>query len=84
MIFYVELINVLTNNSAIMHILSKIFLKNYKYKTKHFCLLFNDNEIKLIKNKEEHDCCCPLIRLLMAALSGLNQDYFSHNSLYEP
>ena len=74
MIFYVELINVLTNNSAIMHILSKIFLKNYKYKTKHFCLLFNDNEIKLIKNKEEHDCCCPLIRLLMSAWGGENQD----------
>jgi len=74
MIFYVELINVLSNNNAILHILSKIFLKNYKYKTKHYCLLVKDNEIELIKNKEEHDCCCPLIRILMEAWGDQNQD----------
>lgn len=74
MMFYVELINVLSNNIAILHILSKIFLKNYKYKTKHYCLLIKDNEIELIKNKEEHDCCCPLIRILMEAWGDQNQD----------
>jgi len=74
MMFYVELINVLSNNNAIVHILSKIFLKNYKYKTKHYCLLIKDNEMELIKNKEEHDCCCPLIRILMETWGDQNQD----------
>ena len=71
---FLDLINILIYNSALMHILSKKFLKNYKYKTKHFCLLMNNNEITLIKNSEEHECVCPLIRILMSSWCNNNKD----------
>ena len=71
----IGLIDVLSNNNAIIHVLSKIFLKNFKIKTKHNCLLINDNEIKLItKDNEIHDCVCPFIRHLMESWIDGNQD----------
>ena len=72
--YFIDIINVLSHNKALMHIISKIFLTNYKFKTKHNCLLINDNEIKFIKNNEEHDCCCPIIRIIMAAWTDVNQE----------
>ena len=71
---FVGLIYYVSNNKALMHILSKIFLKNYKIKTKHNCLLINNNEIKFIKSNKEHDCLCPFIRNLMSAWINENQD----------
>ena len=63
--YYLQLLYVLSCNKGLMHVISKILLKNYKYRTNHFCLLVNDNEYKFIKNNEEHDCCCPIIRHIM-------------------
>ena len=72
---FINQIEVLSNNNALMHILSKIFLKNYKIKTTHNCLLINDNEIKfIIKSNEVHNCVCPLIRYLMEGWVDNNQD----------
>ena len=62
---FLELLNVLSYNKGLMHIISKILLKNYKYRTNHYCLLINDNEFKFIKNNEEHECLCPIIRHIM-------------------
>ena len=67
-------INSLSDNKALMHILSKLFLKNYKIKTKHNCLFINKNEMKFIKKNEEHFCTCPFIRILMSVWTNDNQD----------
>ena len=71
---FLEMIDMLSINTALMHILSKIFLKNFKIKVKHNCLMISDNEIKFIKTNEEHECCCPIIRFLMASWCYTNQD----------
>ena len=72
---FINIIDVLSNNNAIIHILSKIFLKNFKLETKHNCLLVNDNEFKFVmKENEVHICECPFIRYLMEFWVNGNQD----------
>ena len=71
---FIELLDSLSYNNALMHILSKNFLKNYKIKVKHNCLMISDNSIQFIKTNEEHECCCPIIRILMDSWHNDNQD----------
>ena len=68
--YFIQFINLLSENKALMHILSKLFLKNYKIKTKHNCLFIN----KFIKKNEDHICFCPFIRILMSGWVNDNQD----------
>ena len=71
---FLNILDILSNNKALMHILSKTFLENYKYKTNHSCLLVNNNEINFIQNNKEHDCLCPIIRIIMSTWIDGNQD----------
>ena len=64
---FFDFINTPCNASkACMHMIAELLLQNYAFKTKHVCLQIKDGKSKLIKSTFfNHDCCCPLIRLLM-------------------
>ena len=64
---FFDFINTPCNASkAVMHMVAELLLENYPYKTKHICLQIKDGKSKIVKSTLfSHDCCCPLIRLLM-------------------
>ena len=57
-------------NLGILHIVSEVFLMNFPNKTKHDCFNYINGVLKIEKNNNEHDCCCPFIKNLMSVWSS--------------
>ena len=67
-LFLQFLSDIFHSNSALIHLFSKSFIKNFPYKTFHNCVIINDkNEVKInFTNGEEHLCQCSFFKILLS------------------